>query len=1077
LTHDHRNAACPDADTLAAFAEGKLRRHEMPAILAHLDTCERCMAAIEAVNEDLETAEPQLQPESSNRWWIAAAAALIVGLLAVPLARERFAPSPIDELVALAPRSARLVEPRLTGGFAWAAFAGAERGSDTVDAERMKLSGAAGELVQRADRERDADAQHAAGVALVLADAPAAAIARLEQATAASNDAQTWSDLAAARYAAASQLGRASLYPAALAAADAALRVNAKLPEALFNRALILERLGLTDEARRAWQRYLEVDPASQWAQEARARLAELAPASRSSRFERERPLLELAAARSDAVAVRSAVDAHRDRARAYAETEYLNRWGEAVGRGDVADAGRWLSIARGIGSALADVSGESLTRDAVRAIDSASPADRTAMAAAHVAYRTGRLAYSRHELDVAQRALSTAATAFATAHHPMALAARYYGASVRLARNETSLARAELERARVDADAHPGFINLGARVRWELGRACMLDDDWPAAVAVLGDGAAMFRRAGERASEAFVESMLARALAGTGRGDEAWLARIRGFSALSAEGERALLATALQEAMHVEALAGRRDAAAALSALALDVAESAGDAALVVDVLSTQALLLSTTGPAMAVSAARRARELAGTTPDPERRARLIADVDAATGAALATSDPRAASESLTRAIDFYARHELHFALPAPLLLRARCATRLGQRDVAARDLERGMSIIERRREASDSASTPDVFDAEHALFTDAIEAALDRGDNAAAFAFAERSRRATIGVAELQQRLRGSGVAVIEIVALPSEVITFALSENDFAVSRRERTAEALAALGDAAVGEPRTAAASQLYDDVIRPVEHVLAGAREIVIVPDAALRATPFAGLYDSSAQRYLIERFAVSTASSAASLRRVAASTAAPSLATIEVGASAGAAALPEAAREIGEITATYASAQTIRSTHATIAALHAAAASADVLHIAGHTERQSGGGEQALMLKDGAVSWKTIVAAPRMKSDVIVLAACETLRPPASSATHGRSLGEAFASAGASDVFGTLAPIGDRDARLLFGALHRHLATGVQPAHALQSILREAIAADRDGRHAWRAVAMLTTRIAVHPGK
>ncbi|HYO77702.1 MAG TPA: CHAT domain-containing protein, partial [Thermoanaerobaculia bacterium] len=761
-------------------------------------------------------------------------------------------------------------------------------------------------------------------------------------------------------------------------------------------------------------------------------------------------------------------------RARAYAETEYLNRWGEALGRGDATEAGKWLAIARGIGAALAELSGESLTRDAVRAIDSASSADRAAIAAAHVAYRAGRFAYSRHELDAAQRALSSAAAAFETARHPMALAARYYAASVRLARNETALARAELERARADADAHPGFINLGAHVRWELGRACMLDDDWPAAVAVLGEGAAMFRRAGERASEAFVESMLARALTRTGRGDEAWLAHIRGFSALSAEGERALLATALQEAMHVEAQAGRRDAAAALSALALAVAETSGEPALVADALSTQALLLSTTQPELALSAARRARALALATPDAARRARLTADADAASGAALATTDPRAAAESLTRAIDFYARHELHFALPAPLLLRARCTGRLGQRDAAMRDLDRGMSIIERRREAGDGAAISDVFDAEHALFTDAIEASLDRGDVAAAFAFAERSRGVAITVAELQHRLRGSGVAVIEIVALPAEVITFAISEKDLAVARRPRAVEALADLGEAVLDEAGSAAASKLYDDVIRPVEHVVAGARGIVIVPAAVLRATPFAALYDASARRYLIERFAVSTASSAASLTRISASEAAPSLVAIELGASAGAAALPEASREIGDVAATYRNARAIRSSDATIAAVHTAAGSADVLHIAGHTERQTGGGEQALVLKDGAVSWKTILAAPRVKTGVVVLSACETLRPPASSATRGRSLGAAFASAGAADVFGTLAPIGDRDARLLFGALHRRLAAGADAADALQAVLKDAITADRDGRHAWRSVALLTTRIPVH---
>jgi tetratricopeptide (TPR) repeat protein len=1076
-------ATCPDPDTLAAFAEGKLKRHELPPILDHLSDCVRCTAAVEAVNEEIAVGSESRLP-AAGWWWIAAAAAVIVAVLGVPSLRDRLTGrQSVARLVALAPRSARSVEPRLTGGFAWAAYAGSNRAAgEQPDAGRMKLVGAAGSLVERAGRDGSAEAQHDAGVALVLVRAPADAIPRLEAAARTSNDAAAWSDLAAARYAAAAQLGRASLYPTALAAADAALHIQPNLPEALFNRALILEKLGLTADAHRAWQRYLEADPSSPWAAEARTRMADLPVTTRSSEFEHDRPLLEDAAARGDAAVVKMYIDVHRDRARANAETEYLGRWGEAVQQGQAAEAARWLSIVRAIGDTLAGLSGESLTREAVRAIDNASDRERQTIAAAHVAYRAGRLAYSRHDLDAGQRDLLRSAALFESVHDPMALAAGYYAASVRLSRNETTAARADLERARAAADLHPGFINLGAHVRWELGRAHMLDEDWTGAVPLLSESAAMFRRSGERASEAFVETMLARALMSLGRADEAWMARIGAFAALHAEGEPALLAASIAAAMQHEWLAGRGDAAVALSELGLAAARRSASPGLVVEALATRALLLSATHADEALQATREAAAIARATPDPAWRARLTADVDAATGAALAGSSPRAAAESLTRAIDFFAGHGFQVKLPEVLLLRARCSLRTGDAAAAMRDLERGMAIVERRGEdAGGSSGVVGVLDAEHALFTDAIRLSLDRGDTRAAFAFAERSHLAAIAQTQLQERLRGSGVVVLEIVGLPNELVTFAVSENDFAFVRRTRPAETLGGMADAVLSEAGTTAASALYDDLIRPLEPILGQAREVVIIPDAALRRVPFAALYDARSRRYLVERLPVSIAASAASLRRVADRVGQPSVAAIELPNSGlPLSALPEATREVGEVAAAYRRSRVIGAAGATLAVLRTAAAGADVVHISGHTESQEGGGEQALLVAGGSgsdvdrLSWKTILAAPPLRAGVVVLAACETLRPPASAATRGQSLGGAFAAAGATDVIGTLAPIGDRDARLLFRALHRRLADGGQPAEALRAMQREAIAEDRDGRRAWRAVALLTTRIPVH---
>jgi CHAT domain-containing protein len=181
------------------------------------------------------------------------------------------------------------------------------------------------------------------------------------------------------------------------------------------------------------------------------------------------------------------------------------------------------------------------------------------------------------------------------------------------------------------------------------------------------------------------------------------------------------------------------------------------------------------------------------------------------------------------------------------------------------------------------------------------------------------------------------------------------------------------------------------------------------------------------------------------------------------------------AALPDGAREVDEIIAAYRNAQSIPPARATLAALRSAAAGADVLHVTGHTESQPDGGDHALLVTGGSgigverVSSKTILAFPPAHGGIVVLAACETLRPPASAATHALSLGEAFSAAGAIDVVGTLAPIGDRDARRLFTAFHRQLASGARPADALRTAQQEAIA--NGDRHSWRAVALLTRRI------
>jgi len=520
---------------------------------------------------------------------------------------------------------------------------------------------------------------------------------------------------------------------------------------------------------------------------------------------------------------------------------------------------------------------------------------------------------------------------------------------------------------------------------------------------------------------------------------------------------------------------------------LETSIARSGARPQLVITSLVNRSLLQSLNGDtAGAQQTAREADELANAVVDPELRAGWSAQVAIATGSAMAGASPRAATESLTRAIDFYTAHSLTAGLPDPLLLRSRCAARSGDVQSAMHDLERGMTIVESHQAGVLGAAAGwSVLDAEHALFTDAILLSLDRGDKPSAFTFAERSHGTPTTIAELQHRLTGTGTAVLEIVVLPGELVTFAVAENDAIVVRHPAATDTIASLADESLSEPGTAAAAKLYDELIRPADALLDRAHEVVVVADQKLSTVPFAALYDSAHRRFLVERLAVSTASSAGSLQPDEARTAAPALAAIALpSGGTESRALPEAENEVRDVAGFYSHATSIPAAAATLSELRSTAAGADVVHIAGHTERQPGGGEQALLFVGASgklerVSWKTIVSSPAVNRGVVVLAACETLRPPSSAATRALSLGAAFSAAGASDVIGTLAPIGDRDARLLFGALHRHLASGERPADALRATQQEAITIEKSGggHRAWRAVALMTRRIPAPPNR
>lgn len=1027
MTHA-RDLRCPDAETLASWVEGRLPQAESDAMIEHVSNCEECLPLVDAANETLTLEGAKRAGGSHRRWLLAAAAVLALVLPASVYVQSRRA-DPVRELVEVAPRSARSVEARLSGGFPWAPYRGSMRaGAANADKEQMKLIGAAAEALDRAERDSSPKAQRAAAVAMVLIDREEEGIARL---AAQAKDAPGWSDLAAAQYAAALD-GRTSLYPEALASADRALGIDARLPEALFNRALILERMALRDQARAAWQRYLEIDPSSPWANEAREHLARLGAASDKPAFDAER------IASADEQTIRTLVSRNAERARAFAEVEFLGRWAAA---NDAVEAEKWLRVSRSIGNALAAGSGESLLRDAVQAIDSADAARRRRIAEAHLTYRRGRIAFSKRDAAGGERELRRAAEQFANERDPMSLAARSYAAGARLAQNDAASARREL--SALVAEVPERYLSLSGQVRWELARSLMFDADFSGAARILGEAEALFRRAGESVNQATVGSMFAEALVAIGRPDEAWQAQIRAFETFAAAGRIDLLDGAIGGAALIALRAGRTETARALVGISESLERGMANDLLLADTLVRKSLL--ETDSTTAARVAGEAASVASRITDTALRARHLADADFAMAAALAGSDARRAHDLASRALDLYTAGNMTALVAEPYLVRARAALRLGDTDSAQRDLEAGMTAVEQHpMHVAGAVIGTGVLDAGNALFEEAIRLDLERGDLAAALAHAERQRGIATATSldQLRARLAGSGNAVLVLIALPREVLALTITERASSASRTPIAREELAALASRDDDQ-------RLYDLLIRPASNALQGARALIVIPDPLLERVPFAALRNANGT--LVERMPVSLAPSATALRAQSTVTRPATIAAIGLPAGKDKAPLPEAEAEIAEIASLYRAATQLNA--------------ADVLHIAGHTDGDATGGE-ALVIGSEAVSWRT-VAAMRDVPRVVVLSACNTLRRPADADRRALSLGGAFVAAGASDVIGTLAPIGDADARALFLALHEQLARGVSPPAALRRV-------QLGGKQrAWRHLALLTTTI--HP--
>ncbi|MCA1732497.1 MAG: hypothetical protein LC732_02720, partial [Acidobacteria bacterium] len=528
------NEGCPSAETLAAYAEGRMAREERSTVTEHLLGCEDCYEVVSEVGALREELEPEVasneaRPEErSVRAFpargigiaLAVAAALAVVFLASPLRhRLPFTLGPDAELrtLAAAIEEERPIEPRVAS-FEWAPLRPVVRGGSGSSYE---LLAAAAKIEKSAGEDPSGESARRLGIARLLLGEWDASIELLARAAEENTSAATLSDLAAAKIARGVATGSRSDFLEAYEDAARAVAADPGHEGALFNRALALHRSGIDpDAAARAWNDYLAVDATSGWAEEARARLGELGAepnASWSSSVDALLAHLE----RAQIDEARTIINRHPLEARLLFEERLLGEWGRALLEGDETAARRHLDSAARLAGELG-ARGDPAPTLAITSIETAPPSLLPSLARGHSLYSTGRAAYRSREYA---RADSEAREAMQLLEgSPHASLAALLRSSVAYVRRDLELSARLLFAAESTAFSSPSILG---QIDWMRGLILIQEGRSFEALEPLERGAKRFAALGELENAAALRLMSAYALDELGERDRAWETRV----------------------------------------------------------------------------------------------------------------------------------------------------------------------------------------------------------------------------------------------------------------------------------------------------------------------------------------------------------------------------------------------------------------------------------------------------------------------------------------------------------------------------------------------------------------------
>ncbi|MFL6233644.1 MAG: CHAT domain-containing protein [Thermoanaerobaculia bacterium] len=725
----------------------------------------------------------------------------------------------------------------------------------------------------------------------------AQAIQRLETAARDGNDAKILNDLAVAYVERACHDQDPYDLMRALTTIERAVATAPRLPEALFNRALILERLHLKRQASEAWTRYRDIDPDSNWSLEAihHARKLSTPPASDVDM----RPALEKAAAQGDGKAIAHLATSFPQAARELAMNKLLADWGENWKAGRIPSAERALNTAREIGAALRKISGDEMVADTVSVIDrsAASPPSVTKLARAQVAYGAATKYFNGLAVEAAGVQFREARGEFSSSGSPMVMWADCGLAGVELSRHHY---RAALEAfgGLVDRVERRRYPALYGRISWGMGLVRGRQGKLTEALAHYQDAGKSFRQAHETSNELTMESMSAEGLKLLGQDASAWTYRYRALTGLSDLPVGRQLHNLLWEAADNLRRSGQAASAQTFQEEDVKVAREYRDPFMIAEALHRRATILASLGrqdEALRDIAEARTVNAQGTSE--VTRMTTAADIDRTEGEIQLPSDPRTAATLLTRAVESFHRAGRPTEEVICRLSRARANLQLDRRSVldlhlrsrlereAEGDLDTSLAWIENERAAISDLSLRESFsEAAQSFFDELILLQADvYRDPRRALVMAERARRVPgegVGTMATEAGFEKDGsfnlskipanVAVIEYALSGDRLLIWMLWPGGMKFVDRRISPQELAARVEnftAAVrgGSDQSIAdtSAQIYNALIPPWVEALPDSVQLVFVPDRYLNGVPFAALRNPRTGRYLVEEHASS----------------------------------------------------------------------------------------------------------------------------------------------------------------------------------------------------------------------
>lgn len=907
---------CPDSALLAAFLDGTLADYERAAVVSHLAECAECRAvaltvvefreveALDALWEQRPAAGPPepLPVGGATRWTrekTRAPALLVAGVaalaaMAVPIYFALSIPAPsssaqdaVSTLIEAAEEQ-RPLEARLSGAAAYAPPPSARR--DAVDHQaRFELVTTASNIRTAYGHDNGTPSRRALGVAALLTGELDDAIATLEIAAAgAPDDANIANDLAAAYYERAHRANRPDDLPAALSAVERVLYQTPGNLQALFNRALIITALGLRAEAESAWQAYIDVDPQSPWAREARERLQAVRPARTPVEWVALRARLRSAPRQEDAEA---AVRHHASATRAFVENDLWKDVIAALERGDAGVKATALSQFAILAEAFARLASDRMYGDAIAAAEAAITLGTVpAFVAAHREYFAGmalmntqRFAEARPVLRRARAQLDAVKSPFSARVRIELAASQYYSLQYRDA-------AALLRQVALEVTAR-GYAMLVTRVHWLHGMTAYAMNDFAWSRAAYEEMLSSAAAAGDVDQWVMANVLLANLHDTLGDQRRAWQHRIQAAQRVTEVLSLFIRSLYLISAAG-DAAAGKHDEAALLFQSAL---------------VKEQAKL----APSLAVQArSQRARSLMRVGRRKDAREEIT--VARQQLAAIANADSRLFVEAdvLAGEVEIWKDGELDRAVAAaerlltlPVvaqdhLKRARAQMQLTEVLIKAGDLTRaevsieaGLTALEAFRATPSAEFAIRESDEVWRLYQVAASVALRRGDLPRAFEYVERGRlrapqerRAWNGsipqLGELQRTLLPD-TAVAVLTHLEDELQVWIIRRDDvvtrsIAISRSRVAALVSAHLREITGSAEAPHVSAELFDAVLRPVLDVISASENLVVVADAPFNQIAFAGLWDRHRQQYLVETHRVVLAPSATAYGQAAA---------------------------------------------------------------------------------------------------------------------------------------------------------------------------------------------------------